>query len=308
MRTWIVAALLALPAVRVAAAPCVTLNRAQAAKLKKVAKEWKGIILWSATSGLPIPGQPVAEEAVTVKDGPNGSASLVVEGTPRDLAEVWIGGLNDFPSIDNAAAFVGCKVDGVPKRLDEKTPGAAGDRFRALLAADGAGRGQAEATKELSMNLRALYQAEMALKLSEREIVPGAPTGLFWAFPNPLPRNGTLGKEAILWTPKDLQRAQQLDWIVEGKTLGRYAVAVAGGEGAFGHAMSLCGETDADGDGRVAAMVLFVPGSDAQGNEVAPPLAPCTASPVLAPGRSLQFEFGRDPVGIPFAVSPDGVN
>ncbi len=119
-----------------------------------------------------------------------------------------------------------------------------------------------------------------------------------------LPAGGRPGAAKMAWTPEDLAAASALGWVVEGRSYFTYRVDVAAtvdGRQAF----AACAESDLDGDGTYAAVVLWQPVLDEAGKVVAlPPAPPCAHAPALA--RSPLFEL-RDPVGKPVKVSPDEV-
>jgi TM2 domain-containing membrane protein YozV len=120
-----------------------------------------------------------------------------------------------------------------------------------------------------------------------------------------IPSEGAPGtKKVMVLSTDDHQLASELGWDLYAGTHGQFSAAVAG-EAGGPQALSLCAESDLDGDGEAAAFVLFRPGVG--GDEVvAPPPAPCSGAVALEEGASLEFKDG-DPVGEPVRVSPPGV-
>jgi len=152
-------------------------------------------------------------------------------------------------------------------------------------------------SREVVREVRRLAAAE------RRRRAEGKP---YLALAHPVPSGPLARGERVRWSIEDLALAAELGWRVDGATAARYAVAVAGEEGGP-QALAVCGEIDADGDGRVAAIVLFEPALGARGElRVAPPAAPCSADPVVAPGKSLVWSASLR-AGEPLRISPSDV-
>ncbi|HEY6003864.1 MAG TPA: RDD family protein [Anaeromyxobacter sp.] len=119
-----------------------------------------------------------------------------------------------------------------------------------------------------------------------------------------LPNGGRPGPTKMAWSPGDLAAASEVGWSVAEASYFSYRVAAvetAEGQQAF----SACAEADLDGDGQVAAVVLWHPALDASQKVIAPPPPPpCAHDPVLS--RSPLFGPG-DPVGEPVKISPASV-
>jgi type II secretory pathway pseudopilin PulG len=103
-----------------------------------------------------------------------------------------------------------------------------------------------------------------------------------------LPSAGEVGSRKMAWSASDRAFAEELQWpLPEGGSYARFRVATQAD--AAGHqSLAICAESDLDGDGEVAATVLFRPAADASGNVLFAPDAPCDAragGPVpFAPG------------------------
>jgi len=157
---------------------------------------------------------------------------------------------------------------------------------------------------ERRINLEAIFKAEEALRQSERKILTTANPGQYWAIPT-VPAGGTIGTAKIPWVATDLQAAQQVDWIVQGQTYGKYNVAVAGANANV--AVSACAWTDIDGDSAVAADAWWMPQINANGGaQVAPPDAPCGASTDYQI-HTATYVHGTDGMGRPTQLSADSV-
>ncbi len=90
---------------------------------------------------------------------------------------------------------------------------------------------------EASSNLEGLRKAEEALRQGERNITIGGVLvaaanyvpGQYWNMgAGELPAAGTIGTQKLPWAVADIQRANAIDWQVEGNTYFRYGVSVAG--------------------------------------------------------------------------------
>ncbi len=122
--------------------------------------------------------------------------------------------------------------------------------------------------------------------------------------PLELPAAGAPGRLKMAWTDEDAAAAQAIGWAAPSATWFSYRVAVEptkDGRETF----SICAESDLDGDGRYAAVVLWYPTVNEAGNpDTAPPAPPCAHEPVVARPPT----FGRgDPIGQPVRISPPDV-
>ncbi len=138
---------------------------------------------------------------------------------------------------------------------------------------------------EIPTNVNALFKAEESLRQSERTLPAGSITGVDttagqYVATGTLPALGTLGTTKLPWDPAtDLKIAQAIDWVVEGNTYGKYAALTGGGTPPYGNRATIRGESDIDGDGTNACVVLFKPLISSDGATVtAPPDANCTTS------------------------------
>ena len=132
---------------------------------------------------------------------------------------------------------------------------------------------------ERKTNLEAIFKSEEALRQSERRITTASIPGTYYIF-TAIP-DGTVGTSKLPWTAGNLQTAQNIDWIVQGSTYGRYAAdGLPAPTATVGPvALSACSWTDIDGDGTVyAGDAFFQPQIDAAGLVVTvEPPAPCDA-------------------------------
>jgi type IV pilus assembly protein PilA len=156
---------------------------------------------------------------------------------------------------------------------------------------------------ERKTNLEAIFKSEEALRQSERRISSSATPGTYFAF-SAIP-TGAVATAKLTWTAPDLETAQNIDWIVQGSTYGRYEVAAS----ATAVAMSSCGWTDIDGDTVLAADAFWQPQLKADGNvQVAPPDAPCSeGSPDYGNHAAAFGGVGTDPIGQVVQLSKDSV-
>ena len=152
---------------------------------------------------------------------------------------------------------------------------------------------------ERKINLEAIFKSEEALRQSERKIDSTYTAGTYYEF-SAVPVNGTVGTVKLPWNAGDLSTAQNIDWIVQGSTYGKYAAAVNNGI-----ALSACGYTDIDGDGTLAADALWQPQLAANGSPTTngtPAVAPCGTVDVSVHGNS----WGAgDPIGQVVQLSAD---
>ena len=151
---------------------------------------------------------------------------------------------------------------------------------------------------ERKINLEAIFKAEESLRQSERRITPNATPGRYYAFTN-IPAAGTVGTAKLPWATTDLNTAQQIDWIVQGSTYGKYAASTTNDL-----AISMCGFTDIDGDSILAADAMWNPQLAPNGAAItSPPNAPCSGVNTAIHG--LGYAHGTDPMGRPVQLSAD---
>jgi len=132
---------------------------------------------------------------------------------------------------------------------------------------------------ELPTNINAWFKAEESLRQSERTIPvvaggDGVTTGRYFQT-GALPAACTPGTSKNPWLPADFQKAQAVDWVVEGQTYGCYNSLAQGGLPAaanFGTAIVLWSVSDIDGDGVQACEALYNPTLDATGAVAQAPL------------------------------------
>jgi len=150
---------------------------------------------------------------------------------------------------------------------------------------------------EVPALLKALDQAEVARRQAGESYV---------VFADGLPAGQEAGTAKLAWTGGDLEVVSGLGWKPGAATYARYAVDGQEDDGG-NQAISLCGETDLDGDGALAAWVIFRPALARDGSMVVPPPpAPCSAAAALRPGSSLEFDASVAP-GTPVRLSPENV-
>jgi type II secretory pathway pseudopilin PulG len=119
--------------------------------------------------------------------------------------------------------------------------------------------------------LQAIFTAETSFRQSERSDGMGGKSGVYYQFPNELPRGATPGIAKLAWAAGDLAEATRVDWVVQGETFGVYQVFTD----ATLVALSALAETDLDGDGTAAGDAFFVPQLGVDGKIV-------TAAPAVA--------------------------
>jgi type IV pilus assembly protein PilA len=154
---------------------------------------------------------------------------------------------------------------------------------------------------ERKINLEAIFKSEEALRQSERKITTSSTAGTYYAF-TALPSGGTMGTAKLPWSSDDLAIAQNIDWIVQGSTYGRYETYV--NTKAVG--MSACGYTDIDGDGTNAGDAFWQPQLGASGaptTDGAPPAITCTVDMTVHSSKS--WATGTDPIGQVVQLSAD---
>jgi Zn-dependent protease with chaperone function len=144
----------------------------------------------------------------------------------------------------------------------------------------------------------AAAQAELA-GLFKAELSHQARTGEFREVRLP---GGAPGAALTTWSPDEVAEAKQLDWLVKGAGYHAYSVSVGSTKDGR-QAFAACAESDLDGDGNVAAWMVWMPVEDDDGDLLAP-AAPCRFNPQLA--REAVFQPGDEP-GVPVRVSPENV-
>lgn len=121
----------------------------------------------------------------------------------------------------------------------------------------------------------------------------------------PVPNDAPLGSAKMAWNDAEQAWARELSWPVGNATYAQFAIAVNPTENA---AASFCAETDLDGDGQLAAWIVFRPHLDGGGSPEAPPPAPCSEDVALSPEfDSLEYVEGLSKIGEPIRVSPPDV-
>ena len=143
-------------------------------------------------------------------------------------------------------------------------------------------------------------------QLDRAEVARKADGASYVVFAEGLPGGQEAGAAKVTWGGDDAQVVSELQWPGQVATYGRYAVD--GQEDEDGNqAIALCGETDLDGDGVLAAWVAFRPAQGPGGALIVPPPpAPCSGGVALEEGASLEFDPARPP-GAVVKVSPDDV-
>jgi type IV pilus assembly protein PilA len=158
---------------------------------------------------------------------------------------------------------------------------------------------------ERRINLEAIFKAEESLRQSERKVTTAAQPGQYWNIAT-VPAGGAVGTAKIPWAATDLALAQQVDWIVQGATYGKYnanSTAVANAN----VAISACGWTNIDGDTVFAGDAWWMPQIAANGAAVTTaPAAPCGAG-VDVTIHALAYTHGTDSMGRPTQLSADSV-
>jgi type IV pilus assembly protein PilA len=149
---------------------------------------------------------------------------------------------------------------------------------------------------ERKLNVEAIFKSEESGRQREG--------GKYVTMPA-TPGTGTIGPTKIVWTTDDYAAAAAIDWIVQGATYGKYATAIDAGT-TPGVAVSVCGWTDIDGDGILAADALWNPQIRVNGTVgQAPPAAPCPAAGVNVAAHTTAFTFGTDAPGPVTGLSAD---
>lgn len=100
--------------------------------------------------------------------------------------------------------------------------------------------------------------------------------------------------------------AQTIDWIVQGSTYAKYNATANGTANAFGPTLSVCAETDIDGDSAFAADALWQPVLSAGGTaSTLPQDAPCSHTPDVVQ-HPVAWTDGN-PIGQVVQLSADSV-
>jgi type IV pilus assembly protein PilA len=116
---------------------------------------------------------------------------------------------------------------------------------------------------------------------------------------------GNLSSTKKIWTQNDYAAAAAIDWLVQGATYGQYqATSVT----PFG-SVTVCGSTDIDGDGAVAADAIWQPQIRGDGTvgQVAPDaVCPTGGGTVNYGAHAVGFTFGTDAPGQVTQLSVEG--
>jgi type IV pilus assembly protein PilA len=102
---------------------------------------------------------------------------------------------------------------------------------------------------ELPTNVTAIFKSEQAIRQSERN-------GGLYQDMTTTPVNGTPTaptSSKMIWGDQDRQRANAIDWAVEGSTYGNYNAVAAG----TGTVLTVSAQSDIDGDGNFACVTLY---------------------------------------------------
>jgi len=143
---------------------------------------------------------------------------------------------------------------------------------------------------ELKTNVTAISKSEDSLRMSERVLCVGAPTGNYVAFTQVVPLGAPVAagpsSQKIVWAAGDHLLASAIDWAVQGATYGQYRTATAAppagqvpcgnGLGNFGGALSVSANSDIDADGALATVGAWQPVRNATTGVIQ------TAAPALA--------------------------
>ena len=121
---------------------------------------------------------------------------------------------------------------------------------------------------ELPTNVTAIFKSEQAIRQSERN------SGLYQNMATtpaaPLVPSGT----KMLWANTDRQRANAIDWAVEGSTYGNYNALSAAGV-----TLTVNARSDIDGDSNFSCVTLWQTTFDSNGAPTAVGEATCGAQP-----------------------------
>jgi len=125
---------------------------------------------------------------------------------------------------------------------------------------------------ELKENVGAIFKAEEANK--NREQGGGLYTALTVAT---VPALGTLGASKLPWATTDVAAAQNIDWIVEGSTYGKYTAVATNGAGIN---LTIYAQSDIDADTINNCVFLFKATLNSGGAPVATGDAAACQTPV----------------------------
>jgi type IV pilus assembly protein PilA len=98
---------------------------------------------------------------------------------------------------------------------------------------------------ELPTNTTAIFKSEQAIRQSERQ---GGVYQVLLTTPV-----GTPTSTKMVWADTDRQRANAIDWAVEGSTYGNYNAQIAG----TGTVLTVAAQSDIDGDGNYSCVTLY---------------------------------------------------
>jgi type IV pilus assembly protein PilA len=148
---------------------------------------------------------------------------------------------------------------------------------------------------ERKMNVEAIFKSEEAGKQREGGAYKVLVT-------TPVLFNAS---SKTIWQSTDYAQAGTIDWVVQGGTYGQYNATINAGL-----AVAICGWTDIDGDGILAADALWQPQITTSGTvNATPPAAPCFTNTNVGNstngGHSLTYAFGTDAPGQVTQISAD---
>jgi hypothetical protein len=99
------------------------------------------------------------------------------------------------------------------------------------------------------MNVEAIFKSQESGRQREG--------GLYKAL-GATPAGNVPGATKRVWGQNDYAAANAIDWMVQGSTYGQYESVISTGNNA-GLAVTICGSTDIDGDGVIAADAIWQP-------------------------------------------------
>jgi type IV pilus assembly protein PilA len=128
---------------------------------------------------------------------------------------------------------------------------------------------------ELNENVTSIWKAQEAMRQSERQN-PAGDVGQYWSFANiPTGNAGCAGVAAgvpctnkLPWVNTDIVTARSIDWMVEGRTYGRYMAGTTDmtTPDTSGLTLTVQAQSDVDGDGAFRCVALFKPLINSLGN------------------------------------------
>jgi type IV pilus assembly protein PilA len=168
---------------------------------------------------------------------------------------------------------------------------------------------------ERKTNLEAIFKSEEALRQSERVLVAGGKSGIYYAFAQEIPKGLTPGTTKMTWANTDLAESQKIDWIVQGETYAIYQAVTNANAAGDAVACGAISVSDIDGDGVMAADGFFAPQVGSDGNIVteAPTLVDFTGKAdttlhKLAPSsKALSAPAAGEGLGQVIGLSADSV-